>query len=212
MVAAPSRTKNRALQAERTRLRRANILAAASDLFVRDGYLQTTMADIAREAGVAVQTLYLSFRSKAAVLNAAFDVTLAGDDDPRPVLERPWHDRLCGQPDGRRALDVFIEEAANVISRLYSLYDVVRAAAADPEVAELLERNKRQRFESFEQVMSEVAAKPGFAEDLSVRRAAQVLYAALSEETYGLLVVEQGWDVTDWSQWVSRTVGADIFS
>lgn len=211
-MAAPSRTKNRALQAERTRRRRANILAAASDLFVRDGYLQTTMADIAREAGVAVQTLYLSFRSKAAVLNAAFDVTLAGDDDPRPVLERPWHDRLRDQPDSRRALDVFIEEAANVVSRLYPLYDVVRAAAADPEVAELLERNKRQRFESFEQIMSEVAEKSGFTEELSVRRAAQVLYAVLSEETYGLLVVEQGWDVADWSQWVSRTVGADVFS
>jgi AcrR family transcriptional regulator len=28
-------------------------------LFIRDGYLQTTMADIAQQAGVAVQTFWL---------------------------------------------------------------------------------------------------------------------------------------------------------
>ena len=44
--------------AERARATRQRIVAAATKLFVRDGYLQTTMADIAREAGVAVQTLY----------------------------------------------------------------------------------------------------------------------------------------------------------
>lgn len=66
------------------------MIAAASELFVRDGYLQTTMADVARAADVAVQTLYLGFGSKVAVLAAALDVAIAGDDDLVPVLERPW--------------------------------------------------------------------------------------------------------------------------
>jgi hypothetical protein len=59
--------------------------------------------------------------------------------------------------------------------------------------------------------MSEVVAKPGFTGDLSPRRATQVLYAVLSEETYGLLVVEQGWEVIDWSRWVTRAVGAEFY-
>jgi AcrR family transcriptional regulator len=33
------------------------IVLAATELFIRDGYLQTTMAGIAQLAGVAVQTL-----------------------------------------------------------------------------------------------------------------------------------------------------------
>jgi AcrR family transcriptional regulator len=45
---------------------RHRVVAAAAPLFVRDGYVETTMAGIARAAGVAVQTLYLSFGSKAA--------------------------------------------------------------------------------------------------------------------------------------------------
>jgi AcrR family transcriptional regulator len=71
------RSRTRA-QAERTRATRARIIAAATPLFVRDGYLETTMSGIAKAAGVAVQTLYLSFGSKVAVLEAALDV--AADD------------------------------------------------------------------------------------------------------------------------------------
>src|SRR6516225_4017003 len=105
-MATGSRTKNRAVRAEKARATRRRIIAAATELFTRDGYLQTTMADIARLADVAVQTLYLSFGSKVAVLTAALDMAIAGDDDPVPVLERPWFARLRAEPDPIAALDI----------------------------------------------------------------------------------------------------------
>jgi AcrR family transcriptional regulator len=63
-----SRSRVHAVRGQATRTR---IVEAARPLFVRDGYLETMMNGIATAAGVAVQTLYLAFGSKIAVLEAA---------------------------------------------------------------------------------------------------------------------------------------------
>jgi AcrR family transcriptional regulator len=210
-MATGSRSRNRESRAEKARATRRRVVEAACTLFVRDGYVQTTMAGIAREAGVAVQTLYLSFGSKVAVLEAAVDVTIAGDDDPLPITEREWYAQVRDEPCGERALRVVVDVATEVITRFYPLYAAVRAAAADPEAAELLERNKQQRFASFEQFVHELSGKAGYS-GMPAQQAAEILYAVLSEETYGLLVAEHGWEVRGWSAWVERHVRADLFA
>src|SRR4051794_14361899 len=148
-MASGSRTKNRVSKAEQSRLTRRRITAAATTLFVRDGFLTTTMAAIAAEAGVAVQTLYLSFGNKSAILSAAFDEALVGDDAPVPIRERPWWTEMINNPDGVAALTLFINTSSEVIDRASPLYEVIRAAAAEPEVGELLANNKRERHLGF---------------------------------------------------------------
>ena len=98
-----------------------------------------------------------------------------------------------------------------MIARFYPLYSAVRAAAADPEPGELLAINKQERFTTFSQVADELSGKAGFRKGLPARRAAEMLYAQLSEETFGLLVAEHGWAVEDWSRWAARHVAADLF-
>jgi AcrR family transcriptional regulator len=210
-MATGSRSRNRAAQAERARVTRRRIVAAATTLFVRDGYLQTTMAGIAREAGVAVQTLYLSFGSKVAVLAAALDVAIAGDDEPVPVLLRPWRRQVLDEPDGPAALSHFIGAASQIIERHYPLYAAISSASADPELADLLERNKNARFETHGQLTRDLSGKAGFTRDLTVEQAAQIVYALLSQETYGLMVLEHGWSVGAWAGWVERHLRAELF-
>lgn len=210
-MSAGSRTKNRAVRAEKSRETRRRIVVAANELLVRDGYVQTTMADIARQAGVAVQTLYLSFGSKVAVLAAALDVAITGDDEPVPVLDRPWFARLRDEPDGAAAHSIFADSATEIIERVYPLYAAIRNASADPELAEVLDRNKRRRFDSHATVMRELAGKAGFDKELSVEHATEISYTLMSEETYGLLVAEHGWAVADWSGWARRHIRADLF-
>src|SRR6476646_4300185 len=70
---------------------RAAILAAAQRLFERQGYAATTMAAIAREAGVALKTVYLAFETKAGVLRALWHLLLRGDTADAPVAERDWY-------------------------------------------------------------------------------------------------------------------------
>jgi AcrR family transcriptional regulator len=61
-------TAEESLRARKKRAARAQILAAADTLLQRQGYEQTTMRDIARQAEVSYQTLYNYFPAKGDIL------------------------------------------------------------------------------------------------------------------------------------------------
>jgi Transcriptional regulator len=197
-------SRARAARAERAVATRARIVEAAAPLFVRDGYLETTMAGIARAAGVAVQTLYLSFGSKAAVLEA----TLADGAQDHPT---GWLEQVRAEPDGVTALGVHIAAAGLVVERRFPLDAVLRAAAADPEPAALLGRVRRAGLAVHARAVDELAEKPGFTVGVSLQRATEIVATLLSPETYGLLVAAQGWPAADWSAWAARHLAADLF-
>src|ERR1700704_6952388 len=77
--------------------KRGAILRAAIRVFANNGYFNSKVADIAREAGVADGTVYLYFKSKEEILHSIFDRSmeeaiadgrkrLAGVSDPRAKL------------------------------------------------------------------------------------------------------------------------------
>lgn len=189
----------------------ARIVAAAARLFGEQGYLDTTMAAIAVEAGVAVQTLYLAFGSKVAILEAAHDLAVVGDDEPVALLERPWVADLRAAPDGPRALELAIANTLRVIERVSPIYAVIQSAAADPDVAQLLARTKAQRLATLRTLAEELAAKAGFAAGLSADRATDILYAVVSDELYRVLVVERHWSAEDWKTWAYESAALRLF-
>lgn len=198
-----SRTRTQAARSERARATRVRVLAAAVPLFVERGYLETTMADLAGAAGVAVQTLYLSFGSKVAVLEAALDHVK--QDQPSVVAPRP------ATRSGPAVLARHVAGTVAAVERRAPLDAVLRAAAADPEPAGLLAAARREALAAHARAVDEMADKPGFTVRLSLQRATDVLAALLSPETYALLVVEQGWTAPDWSEWAARHLTADLF-
>src|SRR3954449_3485212 len=76
---------------ERARATRTRILRAAYSLFAAHGYPVVTMAAVAAEAGVAVQTLYFTFGTKAELLQHAYDYAVIGDGEPVPPTEQSWY-------------------------------------------------------------------------------------------------------------------------
>lgn len=200
-----------ARKGERGRQTRARIVEAATRAFCAHGYLDTTMAAIAAEAGVAVQTLYLSFGSKAAILAAAHDVAIVGDDQPVPLLDRPWVAQLRAEPDGPRALEVLLSNLRRSTERVAPIYHVIQAASADSEVDELFARVREQRLVTARALAAELAAKRGFATALPTDRAADVLYTTTSAELHRLLVVERGWPADDWHVWTREITAAQLF-
>ncbi len=190
----------------------AKIASAATTLFCAQGYVDTTMAAIAAEAGVAVQTLYLRHGSKAAVLSAALDVAIAGDVDPVPLDARrgDFVVRALEEPDAQRALAIWVHGARRISDRTHRLYEVIRSASADPEVAEVLDKNRSDRATGHRTLADALAAKQGYDPTVPVTRAADLLYALGTEDAYLLFVVDLGWDVDDWERWVVETVSAQI--
>jgi AcrR family transcriptional regulator len=103
--------------------RNINLLQAAQVVFARYGVSKTTMNDIAREAGVARQTLYNAYPSKEAVLRATLRL---GADKTLAAVEAKW----LVQTTLSDKLDAFCE-----LAPLY-WYDVVQSS---PEVADLID-------------------------------------------------------------------------
>src|SRR5207248_8516494 len=85
----------RARQAEQTR---RQILSTAVTQFASNGWARTTVASVAEDAGVALDTVYTAFGSKKALLRAAMDVAIVGDAEPIPLVERPEFAALRAEP------------------------------------------------------------------------------------------------------------------
>ncbi|WP_300018927.1 helix-turn-helix domain-containing protein [Pseudonocardia sp.] len=179
---------------------RRRIVEAATRLFVERGYLETTMSGLAGAAGVAVQTLYLSFDGKAAVLEAA----LAAQAENHPSGWVP-------DADGPTLLAAHVSATAAAVARQHPLAAVLRAAAADPEPAALLARSRRDALAAHARAVDELAERPGFTVLVSLQRATEMAAALLSPETYGLLVADQGWTVPDWVDWATRHLAVDLY-
>ncbi len=198
-------------RAARARETRQRMVDAARRLFVERGYLPTTMSAIAQEAGVAIQTLYLSFGSKAGVLAATLDTTIAGDDAPVPVLDRPWVQELRAEEDGARAVTLLCQRIGQILQRVAPLYATMRAATGDADVAALLQRDQQRRFLTERQFVAFLAEKPGFNRQLDEVRAADIVYGLLSEELYLLFCGERGWTAEEWLAWVTAILSGQLF-
>ena len=127
------------------------MLAAALELFERDGYGNVAMSRIAQEAGVAAGTIYTYFRSKDELANALYrrcKIALAGDlleeiaDDigSRAAFGRFWRTLITfatRQPTALAFLethrhDVYLDDESRALG-----------AAIDARAAEFVERGQR---------------------------------------------------------------------
>lgn len=168
------------------------------------------MAAIAEQADVAVQSLYLRFGSKLAILKAALDAAVVGDLEPIPLLARPWVKKIEDASDGPTAVRLFVAETSRILGRTYPIYAAVQRAAAG-EAGVLLAENRRQRYEGNLVIARLLSKKAGFAKGLSVPAAADRIFGLVSEDHYGLLVSERGWSAEEWQSWCEDLVVAVLF-
>lgn len=186
----------------RVQATRAAVIASATELFVTRGYVTTTVGDIASAAGVAVQTLYLRFGGKPALLKECFDVAVSGDVEPIAVAERPWVDELRATADLHSALRLLVSHARAILERAVPLFRRIEEAAADPEVADILRELKRQKLEMVGIFGDILRTKAAFNQRVRPQDAADLLYALSSEELFGVLCVERGWPAEKWEGFV----------
>lgn len=127
----PYNSSRRTLQAAQTR---DAVLEAGRTLFAETGWAGTTLAAIAEEAGVSVETVYKGFASKKGLLRAAMDTAIVGDAEPIPYVERPEFAALGeGTLEERIARGAAL--AAEINERSAGVWlALVEAANADEEI------------------------------------------------------------------------------
>jgi AcrR family transcriptional regulator len=188
---------------QRSRVTRVRVIDAAAGLFLERGYVAATIEDVAERAAVAVQTVYYVFGTKPKLLSAVLDASIAGDVEPVPVLDRPWVAALREQQDVGSAMERLVDDSVTILSRTSPLYEVVRRAAADPEVSELLQETRRRR-RADQRALIEILSSAGrLRPDLDVDTAADVFYGVINEEVFQLFVRDCGWDVERLKRWAT---------
>ncbi|QFY07363.1 TetR family transcriptional regulator [Nonomuraea phyllanthi] len=177
------------------------MLAAAGELFATHGYASTTMQAIAKQAGVAVQTLYFTFATKRAILKELLDVEIAGDTAPVATLDRPWVAQALAAP-AHEQIRLLVSATAQIMARVSPILEAVRSAApVDPEIAELWRTNIHQRRTVLATFAGALAAKTPFRAGIDVLQATDIMLAVLAPEVYHLLIKERHWSEERWESW-----------
>src|SRR4029077_2029840 len=188
---------------KRARQTRRNILAAAHELFVRQGYARTTIQQIADQADVAWQTVYAVFGGKPAILSAVFGVAVAGDDEPVPVPERPFVQAIAEAGDPRAKARIFARHLREAGERIAGVLSVIESAAAtDPEIAGLWRELQDQRLRGMTMAARAFRDQGALRPGLSVGRAADILWHYAGPWAYRSFVPGRGWTRGEDGAWV----------
>ena len=191
----------------RTRLARAAVIDAARTLFFERGYGATTIEAISERSDVPPATVYRLFSSKHGILKALLDVSIAGDDEAVPLVDRPPVRALSAAPDPRSKVAGFVAIAAQVNSRTAPIYRIlVSAAASDSDAAALVDELTRQRQEGQGALARSLARAGALRPQLRERDAGDIIHALMSPEVYRLLVVDRGWPPERYEKWLTETL------
>ena len=196
--------KRRQRAEQERRATRIRVIQAATRLFEANGYRGTTMADIAREAGVAMQSVYAAGRSKADLLNAAVGHAVAGDDQEVLLHDRPAFAAVAAEPDPVRQVGIIAELICQVQERSEPMQVAQReAAAADPSVATSLDAAHRLRLETFRAI---IAMLPEDQLRSTPEASADTAWAVASAEVFQLLRRVRDWSWDEIRSWLARTL------
>lgn len=180
-------------------------------LFVRDGFVATTVEAIATEAGVSAKTVYDAFATKAGVLRAAWDLALKGDTDGAPVAQRSWYVAVLEEPDAEIALRLLARNSVVVKQRIGPLLRVIRdAAAVDDDGAALWSLINDDFYENQRAVVEAIARRKALRRGLSVTKGADVLWMFNHPTLWLLLHDERGWTPKEFEKWLADSAVAAL--
>lgn len=187
------------------------VLDAARRLFLEHGYAATTVSAIAGEAGVSVETVYKAFGNKPGLVKAVFDVSIVGDDEPVPLVERDRVRRIQEEPDPRRKLAIYGEHLAETAPRSVPVQLLVRdAAATNPGAAVVWRQMAGERLTGMTMFAQHLHADGHLRPGLTVDDARDVLWTYNSAEVYDLLVLQRGWEPERYGRWVADAMVAAL--
>jgi AcrR family transcriptional regulator len=181
---------------------RANIVDTAARLFVRDGYVATSIKAIAAEAGVSIPTVHLN-GPKHALLIAAFERTFAGDEGRHSLTERPELAAIMSEPDTDLAIGRYVDFLIEANQRSAAIVRAMLAAAdGDVEVrAAYLDLEMRRHRDM-------TIAAGWFLQRDRIRidqlaLAADVLGLLTGPDPWTHFTVARGWDVDAYRSWLT---------
>jgi AcrR family transcriptional regulator len=179
---------------------------AAAALFEEQGYGRTTVKQIAAAAGVAPDTVYATFGTKARVLTALIDARLAPPTTGvSNVMDRVEAQAISTETDQREQLRLFARDMTNVLARVGPVYEIMRTASSvDPEMADVFAEMEGYRANNIRRAAGWIEANGPLRVD--VERAAEIMWTLASPDVGRMLRGRRGWSDDDYADWLCDTL------
>ena len=199
-------SSSRQAQARRNR---EGILDAAERQFMANGYTPSTIAGIAAEAGVSVETVYKTFGSKSGLVRAIYERGLTGHG-PVPAYQRS--DMMRTDETNPRTImgqwGLLTTEVASVVTPIRLL--IRTAAASDPDMAALLKDSEHERLTRMRHHARFLAERGYLRDGITVAEATDILWTCSSLEIYDLLVLQRGWSDRRFARFIADFMIASL--
>jgi AcrR family transcriptional regulator len=194
------------LRREQALATRQRILDAALGLFGAQGYGMTSIAAVAREAGVVPETIYATFGSKRGIIDGL--VERAAPPQVLAELDGAWNAR-AGDPWGQ--LEVVATFSTRFWSRNDALAMVFRRGTGDADIGDEWARRQGDRRAYFRHLLSAWPTS-AFRAGVDLERAVDILWGLNTDEVFHLFVRERGWSVDDYRTWLLALLRHEILA
>jgi AcrR family transcriptional regulator len=202
----PRRAYRSTKRAEQVAQTRRDILANAGALFREHGYANVSMPVIARESGVAVETIYRAFGNKAGLFTAVIEAAVAGGTARAevPVVERPAIRAIAAEPDPRRQIELYAATQPGIHRRAGPLLrELAAAEASDPELRALWAEIENGRLHGQAGFVAMLAGRGVLRPGLTVEEGRDGLWTLTSLAVWDLLVTRLGWSGERYERWLA---------
>jgi AcrR family transcriptional regulator len=182
------------------------ILAAATELFLADGYVATTLEAVAKRARVGARTVYLRFGTKAALFKRVVDVAIVGDTEPVDVLGRDWMQAALTAPTAAERIRASAAVGRQIMERTGALFAVAQQAAAiEPLIAAQWQQGREQSRYAQTVFWTRMAEDGLLDPGLDLEWLIDTFTILAAAETYLLITRLMGWDPDAYEDWLAAT-------
>jgi AcrR family transcriptional regulator len=207
MAAAVKRDYRSELRAAQALQTRRSIVAAATRLFIEDGYGATTIDAIADAAGVSRKTVFTAVGGKLDLLKVALDWAVAGDDRPIAVADRDEMRQAMAQDDPVALLRGCMRVTVAITARAAGLAQALEVAAGmDPAARDLVEQGERYRLDDARMIVDRLRALNALTGDLTYVEAVDLVWLAIDPALFDRLVRVRGWSSDRFAEWLAQTL------
>jgi AcrR family transcriptional regulator len=180
------------------------ILAAATELFLSEGYVATTLEAVARRAEVGARTVYVRFGTKAALFKRVVDIAIVGDTEPIDVLGRDWMQAALTAPTAAERLAASAAAGRQIMERTGALFAVAQqAAAVEPLIAGYWQEGREQTRHANAVFWTRMADDGLLDPAIDIDWLIDTTTILAAAETYLLIIRLTGWDLDTYQNWLT---------
>jgi AcrR family transcriptional regulator len=197
-----TRTYSGALRRDQAQMTRLRILDAARRLLLSGTYSSVTIEDIAKEAGVAYQTVYAIFGTKLRLANGLVEMGFPHVADALKLLEplRQSDDPELGLRTGARVSRLIYELCADLLRFMRE--------SGDPDLLAHYRKREEQRLTDMTQFgLTRLLERSGrLRAGISASEAVAVIWSLTGPDQYTQLVFDRGWTQSRYEEWLAEAL------